>query len=153
MSAPERGWYVPARGYVVGFEARDGQDFLWARFPGEGDVLVRPLDVDDLDDPTISAAYEAHLTGAPGPVGTPLAELGLERPVIKDMEHKEILSVEALAALNDTVCMKIREGFTMKRKAQAYLAERKVAPGAARELDELRKQIAGLQAQLIGGAK
>jgi hypothetical protein len=151
MSEPTRWWLVA--GCNTGFATRDGIDYVSKCFPGSKDTVCRPLQPADLELPELAAAYDAFLTGAAGPTGTPLKALGLEPSMVKSLESSGVESVEALASLNDTFVMTIREGFSLKRKAQAYLAENAIPPAIQRAIDGLRQEITELRKRLEGESK
>jgi hypothetical protein len=155
VSEPTRYWFVD--GINVGFENRQEEggavDYLWKCSPGSKDTIVRPLATSDLEAPEIARAYEAFLAGSTGPKGTPLTELGLEASVVKNLEDSGVESIEALATLIDSFVMTLREGFSLKRKAQAYLEGNKITPGVQRKFDNLQAQIDELRKRLEGETK
>jgi hypothetical protein len=148
MSEPTRWWFID--GANTGFVNRGGTDYLSKCFPGNTDTICRPLQPDDLSSPELAKAYEAYLSGAVGPTGTPLKELGLEDSLAKSLERFGVESVEALATLNDTFAAKVREGFSLKRRAQAYLAEHAIPPAVQRAIENLQRQITELRTRLEG---
>jgi hypothetical protein len=153
VSEPARFWFID--GMNIGFESRQEEsgatDYLWKCTPGSKDTIVRPLATSDLESPELARAYEAFLTGSAGPKGTPLSELGLGASVVKGLEDSGVESIEALATLNDSFVMTLREGFSLKRKAQAYLEGNKITPGVQRKFDNLQAQIDELRMRLKGG--
>jgi hypothetical protein len=155
VSGPARYWFID--GINVGFETRKDEggavDFLWKSTPGSKDTICRPLQPNDLSSPDLARAYEAYLSGSTGPKGTSLSELGLEASVVKNLEDSGAESIEALATLNAGFVMTLRDGFTLKRKAQAYLEGNKITPGVQRKFDNLQAQIDELRMRLKGGTK
>lgn len=81
--------------------------------------------------------------------GTLLKALDLELGKQTELEQLGIRTVEELAAMNDSSCMKIREGLTTKAKAIKFLEAQKISKegNVVDMLEEMRAQLEELKAE------
>ena len=119
QTIPDRFWNIG--GVNVGFLKREAEDFIVKSTPGYRDMICRPVQTWDLDNPEIRSAYDAFLGHGDGPPQTPLRALGIGDGEIAGLEAVGVESVEALAVLHDGAG--VRNGQSLKRKAADYLAK------------------------------
>ncbi|MEN5063567.1 hypothetical protein [Achromobacter aegrifaciens] len=121
--------------------------------PGDPHNIIerRATDVDKQKYPKAWARFERM--EAAGQEGTPLeAWPQINRAQVKEAKYFEVHTVEAMAGLSDSHCMKMGMGFTeLRTKAKAYLTAAKdtaAATAQAAENERLHSLIADLQAQI-----
>lgn len=121
--------------------------------PGDPHNIIerRATDVDKQKYPKAWARFERM--EAAGQEGTPLeAWPQINRAQVKESKYFEVHTVEAMAGLSDSHCMKMGMGFMeLRTKAKAYLTAAKdtaAATAQAAENEQMKNRIADLEAQL-----
>jgi hypothetical protein len=91
------------------------------RIPGD---KLNQIDrvADSIDIERFRRHYEKFIAGQSQLVGTPLEEVGfVPAPLVEELKHFNIYTVEQLAGVSDGVAQKIAGLQSFKQKAQAYL--------------------------------